>query len=63
MQIEKHLRGLDVAMTEIGYRYGELHVAARERNWDYAKYQTEKIWPSGSRSNAARNVPHHRSHF
>lgn len=42
-QIEKHLRGLDVAMAEIGYRYGELHIAARERNWEYAGYQTEKI--------------------
>jgi hypothetical protein len=42
-QIEKHLRGLDVAMAEIGYRYGELHHAAKESNWDYAKYQTEKI--------------------
>jgi hypothetical protein len=42
-QIEKHLRGLDVAMAEIGYRYGELHHAAKGRNWDYAKYQTEKI--------------------
>lgn len=42
-QIEKHLRGLDMSMAEIGYRYGELHFAARERNWDYAKYQTEKI--------------------
>jgi hypothetical protein len=42
-QIEKHLRGLDVAMAEIGYRYGELHHATKERNWDYAKYQTEKI--------------------
>lgn len=42
-QIEKHLRGMDVAMAEIGYRYGELHHAAKDRNWDYAKYQTEKI--------------------
>lgn len=42
-QVEKHLRGLDVAMAEIGYRYGELHHATKERNWDYAKYQTEKI--------------------
>lgn len=42
-QIEKHFRGLDVAMAEIGYRYGELHFAAREQNWDYAGYQTEKI--------------------
>lgn len=42
-QIEKHFRGLDVTMAEIGYRYGELHHAAKERNWEYAKYQTEKI--------------------
>jgi len=30
-------------MAEIGYRYGELLTAGCERNWDYAKYQTEKI--------------------
>lgn len=42
-QIEKHFRGLDVTMAEIGYRYGELHHAAKERNWEYAKYQIEKI--------------------
>ncbi len=42
-QIEKHLRGLDTAMAEIGYRYGELHFAAKQRNWEYAKYQTGKI--------------------
>jgi hypothetical protein len=42
-QIERHLRGLDVAMAEIGYRYGELLVASRGRNWEYAQYQTEKI--------------------
>lgn len=41
-QIEKHLRGLDVSMAEIGYRYGELHHAAKEKNWEYAKYQVEK---------------------
>jgi uncharacterized ferritin-like protein (DUF455 family) len=42
-QIEKHLRGLDQTMAEIGYRYGELLVAGKERNWEHAKYQTEKI--------------------
>jgi hypothetical protein len=41
--IERHLRGLDQAMAEIGYRYGELVVAAKDRNWDYAKYQAEKM--------------------
>ena len=42
-QIERHLRGLDVSMAEIGYRYDELLMASKYRNWDYAKYQTEKI--------------------
>ena len=42
-QIERHLRGLDVAMAEIGYRYGELLRAGASRNWEYAQYQTEKI--------------------
>ncbi len=40
--MERHLRGMDVAMVEIGYRYGELLAAAGTRNWDYARYQTEK---------------------
>jgi hypothetical protein len=40
---ERHLRGLDVSMLEIGHRYGELLVAGRERNWDHAIYQAEKI--------------------
>lgn len=42
-QIERHLRGLDVTMAEIGYRYGELLLGGRTRNWEYAQYQTEKI--------------------
>ena len=41
--IEKHLRGLDVAMAEIGYRFTELYFAGQDGNWDYAKYQAEKI--------------------
>ena len=41
--VEKHLRGLDVAMAEIGYRYAELFFAAQDRNWDYADYQMDKI--------------------
>lgn len=43
IKVERQLRGLDQAMAEIGYRYGELLIAGRERNWDYAKYQAEKI--------------------
>lgn len=42
-QIESHLRGLDVAMAEIGYRYAELFFAVQDRNWDYADYQMGKI--------------------
>jgi hypothetical protein len=42
-QIERHLRGLDVSMAEISYRYGELLFAAKTLNWQYAQYQTEKI--------------------
>jgi hypothetical protein len=42
-QVERHLRGLDQTMVEIGYRYGELRTAAKERKWEYAQYQTEKI--------------------
>jgi hypothetical protein len=41
--VERHFRGLDVAMAEIGYRYGELIHAQKDRNWEYAKYQAEKI--------------------
>jgi hypothetical protein len=41
--VAKHLRGFDVAMVETGYRYGELYWAGQDRNWDYARYQLEKI--------------------
>jgi len=42
-QLERHLRGLDVAMIEIGYRFNELYFAGQDRNWPYAQYQIEKI--------------------
>jgi hypothetical protein len=42
-EIERQLRGLDVAMIEVGYRFTELYFAGQDGNWDYAKYQTEKI--------------------
>jgi hypothetical protein len=41
--IEKHLRGTDVAMMEVGYRFVELHYAGLDGNWDYAKYLAEKM--------------------
>ncbi len=42
-QAEKHFRGLDMAMVEIGYRYQELHWAGHDGNWPFAAYQLEKI--------------------
>lgn len=42
-RVAKHLRGLDVAMIEIGHRYGELYHAIRDENFDYATYQLGKI--------------------
>jgi hypothetical protein len=30
-------------MAEVGYRFTELHFAGEDGNWDYAKYQAEKI--------------------
>ena len=41
--IEKQFRGFDMAMVETGYRYQELYWAGQDENWDYARYQTEKI--------------------
>jgi len=41
--VARHLRGFDMAMVETGHRYGELHWAGRDRNWDYAAYQLGKI--------------------
>src|SRR3989338_10230654 len=42
-KVSKQLRGFDMAMVEVGYRYVELFWAGREQNWDYANYLTEKI--------------------
>lgn len=41
--VAKHLRGFDMAMVEVGYRYGELYWAKRDGNWGYADYQLKKI--------------------
>lgn len=41
--VARHLRGLDVAMVEIGYRYQELYWAGVDSNWEYADYQLKKI--------------------
>jgi hypothetical protein len=41
--VAKHLRGLDVAMVEIGYRYQELYWGGIDGNWEYADYQLTKM--------------------
>jgi len=41
--VAEHLRGFDMAMVEVGYRYTELYWAGRDRNWGYAEYQLGKI--------------------
>lgn len=42
-QVEVQLRGLDKTMVEVGYRFTELYLAGKEHNWNYAKYQAEKM--------------------
>jgi hypothetical protein len=42
-RVARQLRGFDMAMVEVGYRYGELSWAGQDQNWDHAKYQLEKI--------------------
>jgi hypothetical protein len=41
--VERHLRGLDQVMVEVGYRFTELYWAGKDRNWVYARYQLDKI--------------------
>jgi hypothetical protein len=48
-RVARQLRGLDVAMIEVGHRYGELHWAGQDHNWEYATYQLEKIRTAMSR--------------
>ena len=42
-KVSRQLRGFDTAMVETGYRYVELFWAGQDKNWEYAKYQIEKI--------------------
>ncbi len=41
--VADQLRGFDVAMWEVGYRYNELYWAGQDENWPYAEYHAEKI--------------------
>ncbi|MBW2392720.1 MAG: hypothetical protein JRG95_00495 [Deltaproteobacteria bacterium] len=42
-QVEKQLRGFDMAMVETGYRYSELYWAGQDQNWEGAAYQVRKL--------------------
>jgi hypothetical protein len=41
--IDRQLRGFDMAMFEVNYRYTEMYFAGIEGNWDYALYTGEKM--------------------
>ena len=41
--IDRQLRGFDMAMFEVNYRYTEMYFGAIEGNWEYALYTGEKI--------------------
>ena len=41
--VAEQLRGMDVAMVEVDYRYQELYWAGEDLNWTYADYQQTKI--------------------
>lgn len=43
VRVAAHLRGLDLAMSEVGVRYAELFWAGGDRNWDLATYQLGKL--------------------
>jgi hypothetical protein len=43
VQLERQLRGFDVAMLETGHRYVELHRAGRDANWHAAAYHAQKM--------------------
>ena len=43
LQLERHLRGFDVAMMEVGHRYIELYWAGEDANWEAAAYELQKI--------------------
>jgi hypothetical protein len=41
--IDRQLRGFDMAMFEVNYRYIEMYFGAMEGNWKYALYTGEKL--------------------
>lgn len=43
VQLERHLRGFDVAMMEVGHRYIDLYWAGQDANWEAAAYELQKM--------------------
>ena len=43
LQLERHLRGFDVAMREVGDRYVDLYWAGEDANWEAAAYELQKL--------------------
>ena len=42
-KIQKQLRGFDLAMVEVGYRFNSLYFAIKDNNFPLANYQLDKI--------------------
>ncbi len=42
-KIQKQLRGFDLAMVEVGYRFNTFYFAIKDKNYDLAQYQLDKI--------------------
>jgi len=42
-KIEKQLRGFDLAMVEVGYRFNSFYFALQDKNYPLAEYQLDKI--------------------
>ena len=41
--IQNQLRGFDLAMVEVGYRFNSFYFAIKDKNYDLAHYQWDKI--------------------
>jgi uncharacterized protein (UPF0210 family) len=41
--VQKQLRGFDLAMVEVGYRFNSFYFAIKDKNYDLAHYQLDKI--------------------
>ena len=42
-KIQKQYRGFDLAMVEVGYRFNSFYFAIKDKNYDLAHYQLDKI--------------------